>query len=77
MPTVVDLTEEELAELRESTREADPAVAVRTAMREYLRYARRMQLKQLSGRVEMQENWAALESAEGRADVQNGGPGAG
>jgi hypothetical protein len=60
MPTVVELTEEELAELRESTQEADPAVAVRTAMREYLRYVRRMQLKQLSGRVEMQENWTAL-----------------
>jgi hypothetical protein len=74
MPTVVELTEQELAELKELTHEADAAVAVRTAMTEYLRYVRRMQLKQLSGRVEMQENWMALEGAEGKAGVQDAGP---
>jgi hypothetical protein len=65
MTTQVDLTDQELAELQDFTNEADPAAAVRTAMAEYLRYVRRLRLKTLSGQVEMQENWADLERAEG------------
>ena len=61
----IDLTEQELAELKELTREEDAAAAVRTAMTEYLRYARRMRLKELSGKVVMEENWRLLENAEG------------
>jgi hypothetical protein len=77
MPTVVDLTEQELAELRAATKEADPATAIRTAMIEYLRYVRRMQLKALSGRVQMQENWPVLERAETEGPHRDSGTGAG
>jgi hypothetical protein len=62
--TTVHLTEEELAELKELTKLDDPAKAVRAAMQDYLRYARRLQLKHLSGRVHMQDNWQELEAAE-------------
>lgn len=33
-------------------------------MRDYIRYARRMRLKQLSGQVEMIDNWIELEQSE-------------
>lgn len=74
MTATVDLTEQEIAELKDLTRESDPAAAVRVAMAEYLRYAKRMRLKELSGRLTMDENWLDLESAE---DESGGGPGAG
>lgn len=64
MSTTVDLTEQELSELRSFTQQADAAAAVRSAMLEYLRFARRMRLKELSGNVTMDENWPALEAAE-------------
>ena len=66
MTTVIDLTAEEIAELKELTSEAEIAAAVRTAMVGYLRYARREKLKTLSGHVEMQDNWEQLESLEPR-----------
>ena len=64
MSTTVDLTEQELAELKAFTNEAEPKAAIRAAMAEYLRFARRQQLKTLSGQVEMEDNWQALEEAE-------------
>ncbi len=76
MSTVVELTDQELAELRQLTNETDAAVAIRSALSEYLRYVRRMQLKELSGRVTMQDNWRALEDAEGNSNHANPGPGA-
>jgi len=33
-------------------------------MAEYLRFARRMRLKMLSGQVQMEDNWQSLEEAE-------------
>lgn len=48
MPIITDLTERELAELKELTKETDASAAIRFAMREYVRYARRMQLKAMS-----------------------------
>jgi hypothetical protein len=42
----------------------DPSAAVRTATIEYIRYVKRMRLKELSGRVEVIENWEELEQAE-------------
>jgi hypothetical protein len=75
MTTVVDLTDQEITELKEVTNEADVAAAIRTATSEYLRYVRRMRLKELSGRVEMQENWSVLEKAEMEADRRGAGPG--
>ena len=64
MSTTIDLSEQELVELRSFTNESDPATAVRVAMREYLRFARRMRLKELSGKVTMEDNWRELEAAE-------------
>lgn len=64
MPTIVDLTDQELADLKAFTRQADGPAAVRSAMAEYLRHARRMELKTLSGQVNMEDNWQSLEAAE-------------
>lgn len=64
MSTVVELSEQELAELKSYTKQSDASLAVRLAMVEYLRLARRMELKNLSGQVAMEDNWEALETAE-------------
>jgi hypothetical protein len=64
MVTEIELSESELAELRQATNQSDPVMAIRVAMREYLRHARRMQLKSLSGKVEMLDNWQSLERAK-------------
>jgi hypothetical protein len=77
MSTAIDLTEQELAELKALTNEPDAAAAVRHAMMEYLRFARRMRLKELSGRVEMEENWQSLEELEMREQDGSSGDGAG
>lgn len=61
MTAQVHLTDEELNDLRELTHVADAEGAVRTALTEYRRYAQRMQLKDLSGQVTMEENWRATE----------------
>lgn len=55
MTTTIHLTDEELADLQQLTNQTDPAEAVRTAIHDYVRYARRMQLKKLSGRVQIQD----------------------
>ena len=64
MATLVDLTDQEIAELKELTHQADATAAIRFAMSEFIRYAQRMRLKGLSGQVEMQDNWQELENAE-------------
>ena len=64
MVTSIELSEQELAELRELTEQSDSTEALRVAMRDYIRYARRMRLKQLSGQVEMIDNWRQLEESE-------------
>jgi len=69
--TVVDLSDQEINELKAVTNAPDAASAIRAAMTEYLRYVRRVQLKGLSGRVEMLDNWREQESAE--LKEQNGG----
>jgi hypothetical protein len=74
--TTIHLTDEELSDLQQLTKQADPAEAVRTAMHDYVRYARRMQVKQLSGRVRIQDNWQALEAAEMEAQRDDNGLGA-
>jgi hypothetical protein len=76
MSTTVEFTDQELADLKELTKQDDPSAAVRTAMHDYVRYARRMQLKQLSGRVQMQDNWQELEAAEMEPELDINGPGA-
>ena len=64
MVTNIELTDEELADLKELTNRQDASEAVRAAMLDFLRYARRMRLKDISGRVEMADNWQELERAE-------------
>ena len=64
MVTSIELSEQELAELRDLTEQNDSGEAIRVAMRDYIRYARRMRLKQLSGQVEMMDNWRQLEESE-------------
>jgi hypothetical protein len=75
MSTVVELTEQELAELQQLTNQSDASTAVHAALAEYIRYVRRLQLKALSGRVEMQDNWKALEDAEGKSSHADSEPG--
>lgn len=74
MTTTVQLTEEELADLKELTKQSDPAAAVQAAMHDYVRYARRRQLKQLTGRVRIQDNWQELEAAEMDSQSDANGP---
>jgi hypothetical protein len=62
MTTTVELSDQEIAELKSYTNQAEDAAAVRAAMVEYLRFARRMQLKAMSGNVEMEDNWQSLEA---------------
>jgi hypothetical protein len=76
MSTAIELTEQVLADLQQLTNQTDASMAIQTALAEYLRYARRMQLKELSGRITMQDNWQTLEEAEGNADFRNSGLGA-
>jgi hypothetical protein len=76
MTTELDLTPEEIAELKQVTEQSDVASAVQIATREYLQYARRQELKSLSGRIEMQDNWRDLEAAEARHIDEQAGPGA-
>lgn len=64
MSILVELSEEELADLKAFTKQADDVAAVRCAISEYFRFARRLQLKALSGLVEMEENWPTLEASE-------------
>ncbi|MFM8402154.1 MAG: hypothetical protein ACKOAH_30380 [Pirellula sp.] len=64
MVTSIELSEQELAELRDLPEQSDSMEAIRVAMRDYIRYARRMRLKQLSGQVEMIDNWRQLEESE-------------
>ena len=70
MNLAVNLSDEEIAQLRNVTKMSDDAEAVSTAAREYLRLARLRELKSVSGKVEFEENWQELESLEaGETDL--------
>lgn len=55
MVVSITLEPSELAELQELTSTADPEAAIRSALREFVRFAKRQRLKQLSGRVQIDE----------------------
>lgn len=57
MSTVVDLNETEARELLDLTQQPDLVHAVKLAMAEYIRHAKRMQLKRLSGKVTIEDHW--------------------
>ena len=67
MTATVHLTDEELNDLRELTHVDSADGAVRTALDEYRRYARRMRLKEMSGQISMEDNWRVMEDAVGRS----------
>ena len=64
MTATINLTDDELKDLRDLTKIGDAAGAVRPALDEYRRHARRMRLKELSGQVALDDNWRSLEAAE-------------
>ena len=62
MDTLVNLTDREIAELKEFTNETSLSDAVRKAMREYVSYARRMRLlKKFAGRIEFLDQASELD----------------
>ena len=76
MSTVVELTEDQITELQKLTNQNDPAEAIRTAVAEYVRYCRRMQLIELSGRIDMPDEWREWEQAELDSDHDRSSAGA-
>ncbi len=64
MSVTIDLTSEEIAQIKGITQQADDAQAVSVAAREFLRRTRLQELKQASGKVEFVNNWRLLEAAE-------------
>ena len=64
MPVILDLSEQEIAELKVFTNQTEPTAAAYSAIIDYLRLARRLQLKSLSGRVAMPDNSQALGAAK-------------
>ena len=64
MSLAVDLTSEEVAEIRQITRVEDDVAAVTKAAREYLRLCRLRELKAISGKVDYEDNSKQLESME-------------
>ncbi len=64
MTATINLNDEEVKDLRDLTQVTDVAGALRCALDEYRRYARRMRLKEVSGQIAMNDNWRSLEAAE-------------
>ncbi|MGA3172133.1 MAG: hypothetical protein ABSE62_14090 [Chthoniobacteraceae bacterium] len=69
MTATVQLTDEEIKDLCDLTRVDNAEGAVRSALDEYRRYARRMRLKEISGQLAMGENGRNIEaeSSEGES----------
>lgn len=64
MSLTVDLTSDEVAQIKKITRLQDDAAAVTKAAREYLRLSRLRELKAVSGKVDFDDESAQLESLE-------------
>jgi len=64
MSITVELTSQEIDQLRQITRLNSDSEAVSKAVREFLRLRRLCELKSVSGRVEFEDNWQALETLE-------------
>jgi hypothetical protein len=60
----IELTPQEIAELKQLTRLEDGAEAVSRAAREFLRLSRLRELKAASGKVDYEANWQELEELE-------------
>jgi len=65
MNVALDLSENELLELRRRTHVTDDADAVSRAVREFLRICRTRELTSIAGSVDYEENaWRELDQAE-------------
>lgn len=64
MSIELELTPQEIAALRQATKLENDGQAVTKAAREYLRLTRLRELKAVSGRVDYEDNWQALEQLE-------------
>lgn len=64
MSLTVDLTSEEVAQIKEITQVQDDTAAVTKAVREYLRLSRLRELKAVSGKVDYADESPQLESLE-------------
>lgn len=64
MSLTIDLTSEEVAEVKQITRMHDDTAAVTKAVREYLRLSRLRELKAVSGKVDFADESPQLESLE-------------
>jgi hypothetical protein len=64
MSLTVDLTSDEVDQIKRITRVEDDAAAVTKAAREYLRLSRLRELKAISGKVDYDDNSTQLESLE-------------
>jgi len=64
MVVAVNLTDEELAQIKRITHTEDETEAVSTAAREFLRLSQLKQLKAVSGKVDFELDWQELESRE-------------
>ncbi len=64
MSLSIDLTSEEVAQVKEITQVQDDTAAVTKAVREYLRLSRLRELKAISGKVDYVDDSSQLESLE-------------
>ncbi|MCH8042709.1 MAG: hypothetical protein IID44_03220 [Planctomycetes bacterium] len=64
MTIPVDLSPEEVEQIKQLTKLDSDADAVRQAARDYLRLRKLQELKAASGKVDFEENWQQLESLE-------------
>jgi Arc/MetJ family transcription regulator len=64
MSITIDLTNQELTDIKQITKLEDDAEAVGKAVREFLRLSRLRDLKAVSGKVEWDDTWQELEALE-------------
>ena len=64
MSISIELSGEELTDLKNVTRQTDQVEAVRQAVREFLRLSRLRELISVSGQIEFDDNWRQLEASE-------------
>jgi len=64
MTIPVELTAEEVEQIKQLTRQSSDAEAIRQAAIDYLRIRRLQEIKAASGKVDYQENWRELECLE-------------
>jgi hypothetical protein len=60
----IEMTDNELALIKQATNQTDAAAAVAAAAREFVRISQLKQLKSVSGKVDFGLDWRGLESLE-------------